>query len=144
MKKTLIFIFLILSLISCSKEEQSPEGTLKSFIEASVGNVVTRDFVLSKVTGQLKENYANMTDEEFQNFSDLRNIKRSSFKILSKSCHENKCFLTYLIGYNTGDQFSSEVKKIAEISEVDGKWLIEDISNLKTYHESNEAINTLE
>lgn len=143
MKKTILLMLIILSFLSCSKEEESPENTLKNFIDASIGNVITREYVLSKVTGQLKQNYANMSDEEFASFSDLRNIKRNSFKILSKSCHENKCFLTYLVGYNS-EQFASEVKKIAEISEVDGKWLIEDISNLKTYHESIEAINTLE
>jgi hypothetical protein len=89
-----------------------------------------------------------MSDEDFEKFSDLRGIKSNSFKVISKSCQENKCFLTYSISYKTvsqdKDTFSSEVKKIAEIVFVQGRWLISDVSNIKTYHESNEPINPLE
>jgi hypothetical protein len=78
----------------------------------------------------------------------MRNIKTESFKILSKSCQEKKCFLTYSVGYLTKKDdktiTSSEVKKIAEMIQVENKWLIEDVSNIKTYHENLEPINPLE
>lgn len=144
MKKILLITLFITSLLSCMDDDQSPEGALKNFIEARIGKIVTKDYVLERVAGKMKQSFENMSDEDFAKFSDLRNIKRSSFKVLSKSCQENKCFLTYLIGYNTKDEFTSEVKKIAELSQIEGKWYIEDISNLKTYHESLEPINPLE
>jgi SepF-like predicted cell division protein (DUF552 family) len=37
--------------------------------------------------------------------------------------------------------FTSEVKKIAEIVNENGNWLIADVSNIKTYHEALEPIN---
>ena len=39
--------------------------------------------------------------------------------------------------------FSSEVKKIAELNLVTGKWLIADVTNIKTYHESLDPINAV-
>lgn len=144
MKRLLLITLFIFSLVSCMDDDHSPEGALKNFIEARIGKIITRDFVLERVTGKMKQSFENMSEEDFAKFADLRNIKRSSFKVLSKSCQQQKCFLTYLIGYNTNDQFASEVKKIAEMTHIEGKWYIEDISNLKTYHESMEAINPLE
>lgn len=144
--KTLLFLILF-SLVACVEESLTPESALKNFVEARIGNVVSREFVLERVTGKMKQSFEVMEDEDFAKFADLRNVKRDSFKILSKSCQEKRCFLTYSIAYKTeteGAKYSSEVKKIAEVSLVDGKWLIADVSNVKTYHESLEAINPLE
>jgi hypothetical protein len=77
----------------------------------------------------------------------INNVQQNSFKVLSKSCQENKCFLTYSISFKTtveSSHFQSEVKKIAEIQLVDGRWLIAEVSNVKTYHEAMEPINALE
>jgi hypothetical protein len=113
-----------------------------------IGNVVTRSSILEKVTGKMKMNLEHVTDEDFKQFADLTNVERDSFKVLSKSCQENTCFLTYAISYKTKHNdkaaFTSEVKKIAELSKVDGKWFIADVTNIKTYHEGLEAINALQ
>lgn len=144
MKKNFLLMLFIFTLTACMDKDHTPEGALKNFIEARIGKVITREFVLDRVTGKMRQSFENMSDEDFAKFADLRNVKRSSFKVLSKSCQEKKCFITYLIGYNTNNQFASEVKKIAEMSHINGKWYIEDISNIKTYHEATEAINPLE
>ena len=144
MKKLLTYIFLSLLLVACSQEDKTPEGALKTFVEARFEKVVSREFIAERVAGKMKESFDSLTDEDFLKFSDLRNVKKNSFKVLSKSCHDNKCFLTYLVSFNTNNQFNSEVKKIAEMVQVGEKWLIEDVSNLKTYHEANEPINPLE
>ena len=144
------FIPVLLILNSClSNDNLSPESALKSYMEGRVGNVVTREFILERVTGKMKQSFENMEEEEFTKSADMRNVKKDSFKILSKSCQEKKCFITYSVGYSTeNDQekttFTSEVKKIAEVVSEDGKWLISDVSNIKTYHESLEPINPLE
>lgn len=140
----LLFMFLI---TSCLDEKISPEGALKDFVETRMGNTVTREYTLEKVTGKMKQSLENMPEEDFQKFADLRNVRKDSFKVLSKSCQENKCYLTYSISYKTTlekSSFSSEVKKIAELLLIENKWLISDVSNIKTYHESLEPINPLE
>lgn len=130
------------------EENLTPESALKDFIETRFDSVVTRKYVLDRVTGAMKQSLENITDEEFNKFADLRNVKRDSFKILSESCQEKRCFITYSISYQTHNDnkttFNTEVKKIAEIVMVENKWLIADVSNIKTYHEATEAINPLE
>lgn len=139
---------ILIILVSCVQEAKSPDFALKDFVDSSAGNVVTREFVLERVSGKMLQSFENMSDEDFQKFADMRNIKKDSFKVLSKSCQDKRCFLTYLVGYQTLNQdkatFSSEIKKIAEVVQVDGKWLIADISNIKTYHEALEPISPLE
>lgn len=143
--------FYLLSLLlvaSCISDPRSPEAALKDFIDSGVGKVVTRDFVLQRVTGKMLVSFENMAEEDFAKFADMRNIKAESFKVLSKSCQQKTCFLTYSVGYLTKKDdktvFTSEIKKIAEVIEVDKKWLISDISNIKTYHEALEPISPLE
>jgi hypothetical protein len=142
-------LYLIVALLSqsCLQETISPEGTLKEFIESRMGQTVTREYILDKVTGKMRQSIENISDEEFKKFADLKNVQQNSFKVLSKSCQENKCFLTYSISFKTNvesSHFQSEVKKIAEIQLVDGRWLIAEVSNVKTYHEAMEPINALE
>ncbi len=148
MKKIALFLFISLSLISCVDENQTPEGALKSFIEARMGKVVTRDYIMERVTGKMQASLESMSDEDFAKFSDLKAVEKNGFKILTKSCQEKKCFITYSVSFITKDDkastFNSDVKKIAELLMIDGKWLIADVSNIKTYHEALEPINPLE
>ncbi len=144
--KLLLFTLLFL-LASCLEDNRSPEAALKEFIELRIGNVVTKNSLIEKVTGKMRASLESVSDEEFQQFADLRNVQRDSFKILSKSCQEETCFITYSISYKTKQNdkaaFSSEVKKIAELNLVTGKWLIADVTNIKTYHESLDPINAV-
>ncbi len=135
---------LLVILTSCVEDKKTPESALKSFIEEQIGKVVTKNFVMERVTGKMAAIIGSMSETDFQKFADLRNMERSSFKILSKSCQDKKCFLTYAIAYKTDKTFSTEVKKIAEIISIEGKWLIADVSNIKTYHEAMEPISPLE
>lgn len=139
---------LLLILTSCLEDNSSPESSLKNFVEARMGSLVTREYVLERVTGKMRQSLTNISDEEFNKFADLRNVKKDSFKVLSKSCQEKKCFITYSIGYQTMEKdktaYVTEVKKIAEVQNENGKWLIAEVSNIKTYHESLEPINPLE
>lgn len=143
----LLLISLLLFLASCLEDNRGPEAALKDFIEMRIGNVVTRSSLIEKVTGKMRASLESVTDDEFQQFADLRNVQRDSFKVLSKSCQEETCFITYSISYKTKQNdknaFSSEVKKIAELNLVAGKWLIADVTNIKTYHESLEPINAV-
>ncbi len=145
MKLMLALLFLV---TSCMEDSSSPEAALKNFVEARMGNVVTREYVLERTTGTMKQSLENISDEEFAKFADLRNVEKNSFKVITKSCQEKKCFLTYSVSYLTKEKdaskYTSEVKKIAEVLLEDGKWLIAEVSNIKTYHEALEPINPLE
>lgn len=133
---------LLLITAACMKEDTTPEGALKTFATARIGNIVEKDFILSRVTGNLKASLEEISDEDFNKFADMRNVKQNSFKILTSNCQNEvtKCNITYSLGYKTEENdkaiFSSEVKKVAELSLEDGKWLISDVTNIKTYHES--------
>jgi hypothetical protein len=141
-------LFITLMLASCVQDNPGPEEALQSFVEGRMGSVVTKEYILERVTGKMGQGLENISEEEFLKFSDLRNIQKDSFKILSKSCQEKKCFITYSIAFRTkGDdetRFKSEVKKIAEVVNENGKWLIADVTNIKTYHEAFEPITPLE
>jgi hypothetical protein len=141
-----LFFAFFLILTGCLKENNlTPESALQSFVESRMGNIVSRDFVLERVGGKLRQSLENISDEEFSKFADLRNVNRNSFKILTKSCQEKQCFITYSISYNTINEgkatFTTEVKKIAELQNDSGRWLINDVTNVKTYHEALEPIN---
>lgn len=139
-----LYLFLFLA-VSCLEDNLSPESALKTFVEARMGNVVTRDYILERVTGKMKQSLENISEEEFNKFADLRNVKKDSFKVLSKSCQEKKCYITYSVSYQTMEEsksaYVSEVKKIAEVINENGKWLIADVSNIKTYHEALQTID---
>lgn len=145
--KILSFAFLIL-LTSCLKGTEGPEGAVQDFIKGREGKVIDRDFVLERTTGKMLQSFENMSDEDFSKFADMSNIKTQSFKVLSKSCQDKKCFITYSVEYQTKKDnkvtVATEVKKIAEVIQVESRWLIADVSNIKTYHESFEPIEPLE
>lgn len=141
-------LVLVFVLMACQKSDKSPEAALKDFVDSRIGQVIDKDFVTERVTGKMLESFQHMSEEDFAKFADMSNIKTDSFKVLSKSCQDTRCFLTYTVSYQTKKEektnFTSEVKKIAEMVQVEDKWLIADVSNIKTYHESLEPINPLE
>jgi hypothetical protein len=142
------FILFLLVLTSCLDKDMSPDAALREFVETRIGATVSREYILEKVTGKMYQSVQNMSEEDYQKFADLKNIQSDTFKIHSKSCQEKRCFITYSLGYKTKEadkaKYQSEVKKIAEMIQVENKWLIADVSNIKTYHESMEPINPLE
>lgn len=135
------YLVLLLSLASCFDRIDSPEAALRDFVDIRLEKVVSKDAIVERTTGKLKSSLEAMTEEEFSKFSDLRAFKRDTFKVLSKNCQEKRCYLTYSLGYHQDVEgkrtWNSEVKKIAEVQSVEGKWLISDVSNLKTYHEAS-------
>jgi hypothetical protein len=142
--KTLI---LALIFLSCQPKDHSPENALKHFIEARMERIISKDEVLSLVTGKFKQAIEALNDEEFSQFADLKSVKKDGFKILSKTCQGKTCYVTYVLTYKklTNDKASaiSENKKIAELVFEEGKWLIAEVSNLKTYVESLAPIEPL-
>ncbi|MBY0517767.1 MAG: hypothetical protein K2P81_12730 [Bacteriovoracaceae bacterium] len=138
------YLVMLLIFTGCFSKSDSPEGVLKDFVEARLERIVGRDFLIDHTTGKMRVSIESMNDEEFGKFADLSSYKKDSFKIISKSCQEKRCYLTYSLGYRKRSEgktsWTSEVKKIAEVLWIEGKWLISDVSNIKTYHETSESI----
>lgn len=138
------YLFLLFLLTSCFESGNSPESALKDFIQLRLDKTLSRGDVLERLTGKMRISVESMEDADFEKFADLSKYKRESLRIISKSCQEKRCYLTYALSYRTTSDnkatWSSEVKKIVELQWVDGKWLIADVSNIKTYHESSESI----
>jgi hypothetical protein len=139
-----LFSLMLLVLSSCVENHSTPEGALKDYIENRIQNKLSREEILQRLTGKLKLSLENLSDEEFQKFTGLENLNKNSVKILNRSCNNDVCYLTYTMSYKTtsdNNTFEAEVKKIAELRVVDNKWLIADVSNVKTYLESLSTIN---
>lgn len=143
-----VLIGLLALSFACQKKNDSAEAALKNFVDMHVGKIVKKEDMVKFVTGKLQAQLESLSPEEFGQVVDLTNIKKGSLKIITESCTEDKCTMTYTINYFTMESdkkvFDTEVKKIAEIEKVGDEWLISDVSNVKTYHDSLEPINTLE
>lgn len=143
----LVLIFLV---IGCSKDIKTPEGLLAKFTEDITTKKMDRDYYYKFTTGKMKESIEELSDEEFEEYRNFSRVKNAKVDIQKKNCSENKCALTYIIKYDykasesKDNDFKSEVKKVANLTNEDGKWKIEDVSNIKTYHESVKPINALE
>jgi hypothetical protein len=148
MKKYMLLLLLIL--VSCNNGASSPEGLVKMFVSDSVKGKVNRDYYEDFTTGSLLEASRDLTDEEIEK-SSFDGIKSVKTKIISKNCSEDKCILTYIVTYLTKTDledksktdFSTEVKKIAEVEKEGDIWKIAQVKNVKTYHESLKPINPL-
>ncbi len=141
--KCLFIVCALLSLYSC-EDKRGPESVLKRFVDYRFVLGQTRDDMLSMTTGVLNINIAEMTDEEFKNFSNMEGYKLISFNINIKKCEVDQCYLTYIVKYSISKSnelsFNAEIKKIADMRMESGSWKIADISNIKTFYDSKKPI----
>jgi len=142
--KLFFFSFLVFSLFSCNQSD-GPEGSLKKYIDYRFSDSQTKEGILKKTTGKMYEYISTLENNELDSFIQLNRVKRKKFKVKSKKCTEDVCFITYIVGYDhlTEGQktFDVEVKKVAELRLVDSYWKIFDVNNVKTYMNSKEEIS---
>ena len=138
----------LICLFSCSKKPEipaNPDEALKAFIDARVGKVIDKDFILDRITGKMLAEFKAMDEAELKHFWSMQNVQTDSFKMVDKKCEPTHCSLTYSVGYSTKTDgrvaFVSNVNKIAQMELVDNQWLISDVQNVSTHHESLEPIN---
>lgn len=145
--KYLLMIFLV---VACSKDIKTPEGLLTKFTEDITTKKMDRDYYSKYTTGKMKESIEKLSDEEFDSYGNLSRVENAKVEVLKKNCTADKCALTYIVKYDYKSEgskdkdFKSEVKKVANLVKVEETWKIEDVSNIKTYHESVKPINALE
>jgi hypothetical protein len=137
------WILPLLFLLSCTQSAKSPEELLNSFLEERQKGPLNRAFVLEHTTGTLNESFMSIPAEQFPLVVFGGNPENGKIKILRKNCNGDKCVLTYIVSFKTkleSSSYSTSVKKVAEIVKEDGEWLLSDVFNTKTYHETESAI----
>lgn len=139
----ILSVFLLLFMISCNKES-TPESALEDFINYRFESGQSKEDILEMTTGPLYEKLSSLTEEELQKFTDVKDLSKRKLKVLIKNCEEDTCYLTYVLRYVKGNEtprdYSVEVKKIAQVNKVEEKWLLSDVSNVKTYIESKKEL----
>lgn len=139
----ILSVFLLLFMISCNKES-TPESALEDFINYRFESGQSKEDILEMTTGPLYEKLNSLTEEELQKFTDVKDLTKRRLKVLIKNCEEDTCYLTYVLRYVKGNEtprdYSVEVKKIAQVNKVEEKWLLSDVSNVKTYIESKKEL----
>jgi hypothetical protein len=144
--KLLLGVLVLTTLFwSCTKKEKAPDSYLKSFVEEFFKTEIKKEDLIEKTSGRLKVSIESMTDDEFKSFSNPSTLVANSFEILSSACQEESCYLTYRLSYKTKSpdsqgEWSTQVKKIAHLQKFDKDWKVEDIENIKTFHETAQPL----
>lgn len=140
-------VLLVLFLVSCSYSPESPEGLIKMFVKDTSTKQIGRDYYEKYTTGDLLEAANSLSDENLEN-TKMSNVKKAETKIINSKCEGDKCIVTFIVDYTYQfkdekiNSYKNEVKKIAEVQKEDGDWKISSVTNLKTYIEAEEPINT--
>jgi hypothetical protein len=143
-----IYSLLFVLLVSCTAKNTTPEGALKAYIKDRFSSEITSEQVSDFFVGPMFDKLKDLSTEELTMYFQTDGLKKRKLKILSKSCEAKKCFITYILGYDStfskDETYQSKVKKVVELWKEEGIWKIASINNIKTYHKSNQAINALE
>lgn len=131
--------------IACFSGANTPEELLKDYVETVTSGNATRDFYAEKTAGDLLKDIEAMSEEDFQEYNNFSRIKYAKVKVLSKSCSDDNCTLTYVVKYNVfvenKPSYETEVKKIAELVRIDNNWKISAVKNRKTFIDAKSAID---
>lgn len=143
----IVFILACLFLITSCFKANSPKELLSEMLSKKQDNTLTKEYMESITHGDLRAKISLSGNEAYEKDLDTLNVKNAKFKIISENCESKDiCTLTYILSYKSfdGDKqvFTSEVKKIGKFNFIDEKWYLTDMSNIKTYHESTEILET--
>lgn len=145
--KKLIFL-LVFVIIGCTSKNTSPEGALINYIDVRFSGEIDIKKIGDFFIGPMLDKLNGLGEEELNVYFKPDGLKKRKVSVLSKSCEQTKCFLTYIISYDSDiakdESYQSKVKKVVELWKEDGVWKIASINNIKTYHKSDQAINALE
>lgn len=143
--KIILFLLLLVSFVGCKEDATTPEGLLNKFVVDITTKKLDRDYFDKYTTGKMLESIEQLNEDEFEKFSNLANAKDPKIEVSKKNCSDSRCSLTYVVKYDyhikKQKEFKTEVKKLATLVKDGEIWKIEEVSNLKTYHEATNPIN---
>ncbi len=141
MKKIILCLCI---LFSCTAKIDSPEYALREFTDKRFNKMIDKKNIANYVSGKLLEEISSMTNDEFSLYNELDDLRKKRFKISNKRCEKNKCYITYIISYETVRdekiEFKTETKKIAEVIKTQDGWRVAEVTHLKTYHDSKQSL----
>lgn len=138
--KVLSVLFCLL-FVGCIGGENTPEAILTKLIDGFAAHVTDKDFYLELTTGELQKEMASADEENLKDYF-LRGIPvKVNTKILKKNCPSSEhCSLTYIIHYNHQEEgkitSTVEVRKIAQLFNINGEWKVKSIRTRKTFIEN--------
>ncbi len=143
MKLNLILILLVSLIVSCSKK-LGPEESLREFVRLSINGKMDKATLLDSTTGNLKSELDALDEDQMSKYLKVEGASRDSFRVNLNNCQPTICFLTYTLKYeqssNGTKSFDVELKKMAELRFVEEKWLLADITDIKTYYQAEQPI----
>lgn len=146
MTKSLSKLILLLAFTACFNSDDSASGHLRKFVKETTNNL-SQDNYSDYASQELLESIQSMDEEEFKIFQEQSNVDGVRVEILSESCQQSKCTITYVTKYETktsdGSIYESEVRKLAELLKEDEGWRVTSVKNVKTYLEAKEGLNPL-
>lgn len=147
MKKKLLLVLVVVLMQSCFENNDNPTAFLKDFVRKTTKGIISQSDYKSYIKGELLSQIENLSEEEFKNYEKQLKVKNIKINILNENCKETKCTITYITKYSSkasdGSEYATEVRKIAELEKEDS-WKLVSVENVKTYHETNNALNPLE
>ncbi len=128
---------------SCDKGVKTPEGLLSKYIEEITESSLSKGELSDYLAEGLLENINGLSEEDYKAFLNKNKVQSPRIKILNKSCVAQKCTLTYVISYKSGEKHSvsSEVKKVAILKNIENLgWRISEVTNVKTFYDVLEPL----
>ena len=140
----------IVFLVASCTQKMSAEGRLRGYLKLRLKGDYEREEIVDFLSGEMREDIAKMSAEDFQWFRSLNIEKVKNLKILNKNCKEDICFLTYTFRYSK-EAFDStqshkkdvevEIKKVAKLEYLEEQWKITAIDNTKSFVKFHKAID---
>jgi len=141
------FFKLLILIVACSKGPNTPEGVIQAFVQEITKDNKSVENLKNYVTGDFLIYLNDIPPEENDVFTSLDTNKNFKVKFLKSTCAgPENCNITYDMSYDVVDQsgkvqFATQVRKVAEMINVEGQWKISTVTNIKTVHEAKQAID---
>lgn len=143
MQKVSSLIAIVLILCGCTKK-LGPNESLQQFVYKSLNGQMSQSDLLELTTGDLHTALSALDETEVADYLKFEGANRESFQINLSNCENDTCYLTYTLKYerteNGEKTFDVELKKIAEMRKVEERWLLADVTDVKTYYQSAQPI----
>lgn len=136
--KISIILLVFTFLMSCTKKS-SPELVLRDFVSKRFSQEFSEDDFREYLAGEILEEALAEEGKYLEKINEAKSFKMSKFKINTKRCIDDKCFLTYSLAYDAPYTVQKEsgsvavnIRKIAEMKKEEGVWKIFGITDVKT------------
>lgn len=134
----LVSLTALVFLIQCTKTTspkaatRSPEDVVKAFVQqsAAIKDASEKKGLVDSCTGEMKQAFSGMTEEQFRIFYLNGNIKIEDLKILATHQEGETATVRYQVKVENkqGTDITNELnEREAALRFVDGEWLIESV-----------------